>query len=67
MGVFTFVCRSSNDDWSAKPLSTDVNVSIGLTFDLQRWLCAGDAHHRRLRWHPVFVLHCSHPPRPSSR
>lgn len=38
MGVFTFVCRSSGDEWSAKQLKGDVEASAGSTFELQRKL-----------------------------
>ncbi|XP_010927200.2 LOW QUALITY PROTEIN: large ribosomal subunit protein P3 [Elaeis guineensis] len=38
MGVFTFVCRSSGDEWSAKQLSGDLEASAFSTYDLQRKL-----------------------------
>ncbi|WOL13837.1 hypothetical protein Cni_G22617 [Canna indica] len=38
MGVFTFVCRSSGNEWSAKQLSGDVEASAASTYDLQRRL-----------------------------
>ncbi|CAI0403982.1 unnamed protein product [Linum tenue] len=38
MGVFTFVCKSSGDEWSGKQLSGDLEASAGSTFDLQRKL-----------------------------
>ncbi|KAG5565049.1 hypothetical protein RHGRI_001061 [Rhododendron griersonianum] len=38
MGVFTFVCRSSGDEWNAKQLKGDVEASAGSTFELQRKL-----------------------------
>ncbi|XP_059634633.1 large ribosomal subunit protein P3-like [Cornus florida] len=38
MGVFTFVCRSSGKDWSAKQLSGDLEASAGSTYELQRKL-----------------------------
>ncbi|KAK4391951.1 60S acidic ribosomal protein P3 [Sesamum angolense] len=38
MGVFTFVCRGSGDDWSAKQLNGDLEASAGCTFELQRKL-----------------------------
>ncbi|CAL9133679.1 unnamed protein product [Musa textilis] len=38
MGVFTFVCRSSGGEWSAKQLSGDLEASAASTFDLQRRL-----------------------------
>ncbi|XP_028057209.1 60S acidic ribosomal protein P3-2-like [Camellia sinensis] len=38
MGVFTFVCRSSGDEWSAKQLSGDLEASAGSTYELQRKL-----------------------------
>ncbi|XP_065018897.1 large ribosomal subunit protein P3-like [Musa acuminata AAA Group] len=38
MGVFTFVCRSSGGEWSAKQLSGDLEASAASTFDLQRLL-----------------------------
>ncbi|XP_074579612.1 large ribosomal subunit protein P3z-like [Curcuma longa] len=36
MGVFTFVCRTSGGEWSAKQLSGDLVASAASTFDLQR-------------------------------
>ncbi|KAG1364522.1 60S acidic ribosomal protein P3 [Cocos nucifera] len=38
MGVFTFVCRSSGAEWSAKQLSGDLEASASSTYDLQRKL-----------------------------
>ncbi|KAG6511760.1 60S acidic ribosomal protein P3-like [Zingiber officinale] len=38
MGVFTFVCRTSGGEWSAKQLSGDLEASAASTFDLQRRL-----------------------------
>ncbi|CAI0421895.1 unnamed protein product [Linum tenue] len=38
MGVFTFVCKSSGDEWCGKQLSGDLEASAGSTFDLQRKL-----------------------------
>ncbi|KAH7848947.1 hypothetical protein Vadar_010665 [Vaccinium darrowii] len=38
MGVFTFVCKNSGDEWSAKQLSGDVEASAGSTYELQRKL-----------------------------
>ncbi|CAL9136204.1 unnamed protein product [Musa textilis] len=38
MGVFTFVCRSSGGEWSAKQLSGDLEGSAASTFALQRLL-----------------------------
>ncbi|KAK4432706.1 60S acidic ribosomal protein P3-1 [Sesamum alatum] len=38
MGVFTFVCRGSGDDWSAKQLNGELEASADSTFDLQRKL-----------------------------
>ncbi|XXG57974.1 hypothetical protein AAC387_Pa04g0408 [Persea americana] len=38
MGVFTFVCRSSGDEWSGKQLSGDLEASAPSTYDLQRRL-----------------------------
>ncbi|KAG6394773.1 hypothetical protein SASPL_145363 [Salvia splendens] len=38
MGVFTFVCRESGSDWSAKQLKGDLEASTDCTFDLQRKL-----------------------------
>ncbi|XP_059655075.1 large ribosomal subunit protein P3-like [Cornus florida] len=38
MGVFTFVCRSSGKDWSAKQLFGDLEASAGSTYELQRKL-----------------------------
>lgn len=38
MGVFTFVCKSSGSEWTAKQLTGDLEASAGSTFDLQRKL-----------------------------
>ncbi|GFQ03006.1 60S acidic ribosomal protein p3-1 [Phtheirospermum japonicum] len=38
MGVFTFVCRGSGDDWTAKQLNGELEASAGSTFELQRKL-----------------------------
>ncbi|RWW23611.1 hypothetical protein GW17_00012139 [Ensete ventricosum] len=38
MGVFTFVCRRSGGEWSAKQLSGDLEGSAASTFTLQRQL-----------------------------
>ncbi|XP_022842788.1 60S acidic ribosomal protein P3-like isoform X2 [Olea europaea var. sylvestris] len=38
MGVFTFVCRSSDDEWTAKQLNGELESSAGSTFELQRKL-----------------------------
>ncbi|KAK6152163.1 hypothetical protein DH2020_014798 [Rehmannia glutinosa] len=38
MGVFTFVCRGSGDDWTAKQLNGELEASASSTFELQRKL-----------------------------
>ncbi|PSS20749.1 60S acidic ribosomal protein like [Actinidia chinensis var. chinensis] len=38
MGVFTFVCRSSGGDWSAKQLSGELEAAATSTYELQRKL-----------------------------
>ncbi|KAK6139730.1 hypothetical protein DH2020_026523 [Rehmannia glutinosa] len=38
MGVFTFVCKGSGSQWSAKQLNGDLEASADGTFDLQRKL-----------------------------
>lgn len=38
MGVFTFVCRSSGNKWSAKQLSGDLEASAESSYELQRKL-----------------------------
>ncbi|CAN0878503.1 60S acidic ribosomal protein P3-2 [Linum grandiflorum] len=39
MGVFTFVCKSSGDEWSGKQIAGgDLEASAPSTFDLQRKL-----------------------------
>ncbi|KAI3440112.1 uncharacterized protein J3R85_003967 [Psidium guajava] len=38
MGVFTFVCRSSGGEWTAKQVSGDLEASAASTFELQRKL-----------------------------
>ncbi|KAG6396385.1 hypothetical protein SASPL_142533 [Salvia splendens] len=36
MGVFTFVCRESGSDWSAKQLNGDLEATGDCAFTLQR-------------------------------
>ncbi|XP_049365706.1 60S acidic ribosomal protein P3-like [Solanum verrucosum] len=38
MGVFTFVCKGSGDEWSAKQHKGDLEASASCTYDLQRKL-----------------------------
>ncbi|KAF8392791.1 hypothetical protein HHK36_021028 [Tetracentron sinense] len=38
MGVFTFVCRCSGHEWSAKQLSGELEASASSTYNLQRRL-----------------------------
>ncbi|GAA0149661.1 hypothetical protein Leryth_008786 [Lithospermum erythrorhizon] len=38
MGVFTFVCKESGKEWTAKQLKGDLEASAGSTFELQRKL-----------------------------
>ncbi|KAH6777337.1 60S acidic ribosomal protein family [Perilla frutescens var. frutescens] len=38
MGVFTFVCRESGSDWSAKQLNGELEATADSTFALQRKL-----------------------------
>ncbi|PIA43883.1 hypothetical protein AQUCO_01800134v1 [Aquilegia coerulea] len=38
MGVFTFVCRSSGNEWNAKQLSGELEASASSAYDLQRKL-----------------------------
>ncbi|KAH0649999.1 hypothetical protein KY284_029911 [Solanum tuberosum] len=38
MGVFTFVCKGSGDEWSAKQFKGDLEASATCTYDLQRKL-----------------------------
>lgn len=38
MGVFTFVCRCSDEEWTAKQLNGELESSAGSTYDLQRKL-----------------------------
>ncbi|XP_055822544.1 60S acidic ribosomal protein P3-like [Solanum dulcamara] len=38
MGVFTFVCKGSGDEWSAKQYKGDLEASASCTYDLQRKL-----------------------------
>ncbi|KAL3363020.1 hypothetical protein AABB24_012360 [Solanum stoloniferum] len=38
MGVFTFVCKGSGDEWSAKQFKGDLETSASCTYDLQRKL-----------------------------
>ncbi|KAI6696889.1 hypothetical protein NL676_017008 [Syzygium grande] len=38
VGVFTFVCRSSGDEWTAKQVSGDLEASAASSFELQRKL-----------------------------
>ena len=36
MGVFTFVCRCSGKEWTAKQMNGDLEESAASTYDLQR-------------------------------
>ncbi|XP_031108240.1 60S acidic ribosomal protein P3 [Ipomoea triloba] len=38
MGVFTFVCKASGSEWTAKQLKGDLEASACSTYDLQRKL-----------------------------
>lgn len=38
MGVYTFVCKKSGNEWSAKQHSGDLEASAESTFDLQKRL-----------------------------
>ncbi|VFQ62919.1 unnamed protein product [Cuscuta campestris] len=38
MGVFTFICRSSGGEWTAKQLKGDLGASADSTYELQRKL-----------------------------
>ncbi|XP_057532029.1 60S acidic ribosomal protein P3-like [Amaranthus tricolor] len=38
MGVYTFVCKKSGDEWTAKQYSGDLEASADCTFSLQRKL-----------------------------
>ncbi|KAM3394917.1 60S acidic ribosomal protein P3 [Capsicum galapagoense] len=38
MGVFTFTCKESADEWSAKQYKGDLEASASCTYDLQRKL-----------------------------
>lgn len=38
MGVFTFICKESGGDWSAKQYNGDLEASADSTFDIQRKL-----------------------------
>lgn len=38
MGVFTFVCKESGSDWTAKQLNGDLEATADSTFALQRKL-----------------------------
>ncbi|XP_062077359.1 large ribosomal subunit protein P3 [Humulus lupulus] len=38
MGVFTFVCKSSGGQWTAKQFSGDLEASAASTYELQRKL-----------------------------
>ncbi|KAG9449277.1 hypothetical protein H6P81_009242 [Aristolochia fimbriata] len=38
MGVFTFVCKNTDDEWTAKQYSGDLEASASTTFELQRKL-----------------------------
>ncbi|KAF3646720.1 60S acidic ribosomal protein P3 [Capsicum annuum] len=38
MGVFTFICKESGDEWSAKQHKGDLEASASCTYDLQRKL-----------------------------
>ena len=40
MGVFTFVCRSSGDEWTAKQHKGELEASAATPYDLQRQLVA---------------------------
>uniref|UniRef100_J3KXZ7 60S acidic ribosomal protein P3 n=1 Tax=Oryza brachyantha TaxID=4533 RepID=J3KXZ7_ORYBR len=40
MGVYTFVCRSSGDEWTAKQLKGDLEASAATHYELQRRLVA---------------------------
>ncbi|CAI9766445.1 unnamed protein product [Fraxinus pennsylvanica] len=38
MGVFTFVCRSSDEEWTARQLNGELESTAGSTYELQRKL-----------------------------
>uniref|UniRef100_A0A7N0U4D9 60S acidic ribosomal protein P3 n=1 Tax=Kalanchoe fedtschenkoi TaxID=63787 RepID=A0A7N0U4D9_KALFE len=38
MGVYTFICRTSGKEWSAKQLSGDLEASAATPFELERKL-----------------------------
>lgn len=38
MGVYTFVCRSTGENWTAKQVSGDLEASALTTYELQRKL-----------------------------
>ncbi|EEE66304.1 hypothetical protein OsJ_22535 [Oryza sativa Japonica Group] len=40
MGVYTFVCRSSGDEWTAKQLKGELEASAATPYELQRCLVA---------------------------
>ncbi|KAL6873652.1 hypothetical protein ACP4OV_013734 [Aristida adscensionis] len=40
MGVYTFVCRKSGDEWTAKQLSGELEASAATPYELQRRLVA---------------------------
>jgi hypothetical protein len=40
MGVYTFVCRNSGGEWTAKQHSGEIEASAATTYELQRQLVA---------------------------
>ncbi|KAL5224590.1 hypothetical protein ABZP36_011229 [Zizania latifolia] len=40
MGVYTFVCRSSGNEWTAKQLKGELEASAATSYELQRRLVA---------------------------
>ncbi|KAF8769569.1 hypothetical protein HU200_006157 [Digitaria exilis] len=40
MGVYTFVCRNSGGEWTAKQHSGEIEASAATTYELQRRLVA---------------------------
>ncbi|BAD81287.1 putative acidic ribosomal protein P3a [Oryza sativa Japonica Group] len=40
MGVYTFVCRSSGEEWTAKQLKGELEASAATPYELQRRLVA---------------------------
>ncbi|KAL6603542.1 hypothetical protein ACP70R_043903 [Stipagrostis hirtigluma subsp. patula] len=40
MGVYTFVCRKSGDEWTAKQLKGELEASAATPYELQRSLVA---------------------------